>query len=138
MPIELSYQSPFKLKHVKRIKQLLINIAQNEGYAIKNLSIVFTSDDFLLNINRQYLKHDYYTDIITFDYNMIVTNAIYGELFISIDRAKENAVTFSITLDQEILRLLIHGILHLCGYTDDNFSSKQIMTRLENNYLQTF
>jgi rRNA maturation RNase YbeY len=138
MPIELSYQSPFKLKHVKRIKQLLINIAQNEGYAIKNLSIVFTSDDFLLNINRQYLNHDYYTDIITFDYNTIVTKAIYGELFISIDRAKENALIFSITHDQEILRLLIHGILHLCGYRDDNFSSKQIMTQLENNYLQTF
>ena len=117
MSIELSYQTSLKLKHVKRIKQLLNDIASLEGHTISNLSVVFTSDEYLIDLNRTYLNHDYYTDIITFDYSSVDdSRTIFGELYISVDRANENANLLNIPTYNEYMRLMIHGILHLCGY----------------------
>ena len=137
MSIEINYQLPFRLKDVTKVKQLLHTLTSQEGFYIENLSIVFVTDDFLYDLNVKYLNHDYYTDIITFDYSNNSTNAINGELYISLERAKDNAKDLQITLQDEVRRLLIHGVLHLCGYEDSTPASKQIMRSKEDHYLKS-
>lgn len=137
MSIEINYQLPFRLKDVTKVKQLLHTLTSHEGFYIENLSIVFVTDDFLYDLNVKYLNHDYYTDIITFDYSNDRTNAINGELYISLERAKDNAKDLQITLQDEVRRLLIHGVLHLCGYEDSTPASKQIMRSKEDHYLKS-
>jgi rRNA maturation RNase YbeY len=87
-----------------------------ENYNLGDISLIFCSDEYLLDINRTHLDHDYYTDIITFDYtdNQIVS----GDLFISIDRVRDNATDFNVSFEHELYRVIIHGVLHLCGYKD--------------------
>jgi rRNA maturation RNase YbeY len=92
----------------------------------------------MLELNRDYLQHDYFTDILTFNLGMSDTKEIIGELYISIPRAKENADTYHVSLFNEVLRLLIHGVLHLCGYADDTADSKQQMSKKEDFYLSLF
>ncbi len=139
MSINFGYQIKFKLKHVRRIKQLLNRVISEEQHKLDQLSIVFTTDDFLLDLNSTYLNHDYFTDIITFDYNNSHTsNKINGELYISYDRALENANSFNVDSEIELLRLMIHGILHLCGYIDSSTKDKKRMTQKENYYLSFF
>ena len=102
--------------------------------SIGDINIVFTSDEYLLKINKEYLNHDFYTDIITFDYNSDST--ISGDLLISIERIKENAKKFSATFKTELHRVIIHGILHLLGYQDKLEEHKEQMTNKENFYLE--
>lgn len=138
MSISFHYQIPFKLKHVKRIKQLLNTTAEHEGYHVISLSVVFVSDEEMLDLNRSFLKHDYYTDILTFDLGSSILNVISGEIYISLPRAQENAELFNVTLENELHRLLIHGILHLCGYSDDTKESKKQMSLKEDHYLSLY
>jgi rRNA maturation RNase YbeY len=107
-----------------------------EGYHLGEISVVFCSDDYLLDMNTQYLNHDYYTDIITFDYsdNKIVS----GDLFISFDRVKENAISYAVPTIYELCRVIYHGILHLCGYNDKSEEEKLTMRGKENEYLDLF
>jgi len=105
---------------------------KNEG----ELVLMFCSDDYLLEINNKYLNHEYYTDIITFDYTD--QNIISGELLISIDRIKENSEKFSVSFLNEITRVVIHGVLHLCGYNDKTDDEKTMIRNLENKYLKKF
>ena len=91
-------------------------VLKNEKKIPGNIAYLFCTDEYLLKINRQFLNHDFYTDIITFDYSG--KNKTEGEIFISIDRVKENAQTFKQTFQKELMRTIIHGILHLCGYKD--------------------
>jgi rRNA maturation RNase YbeY len=100
---------------------------------IGNISVIFLSDDELLAINKQFLKHNYYTDIITFDYTK--NNVISGELYLSIDRIKENALTFKVSTDEELRRVILHGILHLCGYKDKSSKDLKKMRKKEDYYL---
>jgi rRNA maturation RNase YbeY len=104
-------------KKRKDIRQLLDETANNEGYEIQNITYIFMSDDELLEINQQHLQHDDYTDIITFDLSDIEAS-VDGEIYVSIDRIKDNASKFNCTFDQEIIRVLSHGLLHLLGYKD--------------------
>tara|TARA_B100000575_G_C22963704_1_gene556613 strand:+ start:146 stop:559 length:414 start_codon:yes stop_codon:yes gene_type:complete len=113
------------------ISALIEDQKKEEG----ELSLVFCSDDYLLEINKKHLNHDYYTDIITFDYSE--ENKISGDLLISIDRVKENAKNFSVSFRQELNRVVIHGVLHLCGYKDKTEKEKNQMRNLENKYLKT-
>lgn len=139
MSINFGFQTKVKLKHVRRIKKFLALVISEEHYKLDQLCIVFTSDDYLLEINRLYLNHDYYTDIITFDYhNHNLSNKINGELYISYERALDNAKAYTVDLDKEILRLMVHGVLHLCGYKDKTPKDKKIMTEKENHYLNFF
>lgn len=110
------------------------NVVVTEGYKLGDVSFIFCSDDYLLDVNRKYLDHDYYTDIITFDY--VEDKILNGDIFISIDRVKENAVEFETTFDNEFHRILIHGILHLLGYKDKIRKDKLIMTEKEDLYLK--
>ena len=100
-----------------------------------DISVIFCSDDYLKQININYLNHDYYTDIITFDYSD--KNIISGDLFISIDRVRENADINNENFNREICRVIIHGILHLCGYNDKTSKEKEKMRKLEDVFLST-
>lgn len=100
--------------------------------AIDYINFIACSDSFLLSINNKFLQHDYYTDIITFDYS---TDSIASDIYISIDRISENAVMNSVSLQSEMYRVLIHGVLHLVGYQDDTDERKTRMTQKENYYL---
>lgn len=104
-----------------------------EEKIVGDISFVFCSDDYLLEVNKKYLAHDYYTDIITFDY--VKDGLISGDIFVSIDRIKENAQEFSTTFENELNRILIHGILHLLGYKDKIKKDQKLMTFKENYYL---
>jgi len=104
-----------------------------EEKSIGDISFIFCSDDYLLEVNKKYLTHDYYTDIITFDY--VEDGLISGDIFISIDRVKENAKLFSTSMENELNRVLVHGVLHLLGYKDKIKKDKTLMTFKENYYL---
>ena len=98
-----------------------------------DISFIFCSDNYLLEVNKQYLNHDYFTDIITFDY--VENNLISGDIFISCDRVRENGEEFNTGFENELLRIIIHGVLHLLGYKDKNKKDKLLMTEKENVYL---
>ena len=123
------------LKRPKRI-QWIKNTIEEEGKKAGDISFVFCSDDYLLEINKQYLNHDYYTDIITFDY--VDDEIISGDIFVSIDRVEENADKFGVTFENELNRILIHGVLHLVGYKDKEKAEKELMTSKEDFYLRKY
>lgn len=104
-------------------------IIENEGFIIGDISVVVCTEDEILSVNQEYLSHDYYTDIITFDYSE--DNYISGDLFISVDTVKSNAIEFSSSYDKEIFRVLAHGVLHLCGYGDKTNEEESIMRKKE-------
>tara|TARA_B100001758_G_scaffold61906_1_gene51451 strand:+ start:21 stop:434 length:414 start_codon:yes stop_codon:yes gene_type:complete len=111
------------------ITPLLISEKKTEG----DIVLIFCSDQYLLEINKKHLNHDYYTDIITFDY--CVEKIVSGDLYISIDRVKENSKIFNESFINELNRVVIHGVLHLCGYNDKTEADQKIMRNLENKYL---
>lgn len=104
-----------------------------EQQQLESLNIIFCSDPFLLNMNKEYLNHDYFTDIITFDY---ATDSIEGELYISLDRIRENATDLEVAFEHELHRVIIHGVLHLCGYGDKTDEEISIMRAKEDAYLK--
>lgn len=116
------------------IQSILEQIAGDHDYSIENINFIFCSDNFLLEINRKYLDHDYYTDIITFD-NSEEEGLIEADIFISKDRVEENAETLQINFFYELFRIMIHGVLHLVGYGDKSSDDKKIMTSKEDAYL---
>ncbi len=119
--------------HEKILVLHLNSLIKNELKLLGDISVVFCSDDYLLEMNKQYLDHDYYTDIITFDY--VENKVISGDLFISIDRIVENAEKFNTTLLKELYRVVFHGVLHLIGYKDKTDGEVKLMREKENYYL---
>jgi probable rRNA maturation factor len=107
-----------------------------EEKRVGDISFIFCSDEYLLDVNRKYLNHDYFTDIITFD--NVEGKKINGDIFISVDRVKENSIDFETSFDNEIHRILIHGVLHLLGYKDKAKKDKNLMTEKEDLYLKLF
>jgi probable rRNA maturation factor len=124
----------FTLKHKTIIRNWLHDTITAEGYALEELNFIFCSDEYLLGINQQYLDHDTYTDVITFD-NSEVAKTIIGDIFISIDRIRENAKAFKHDFIDELCRVMVHGTLHLLGYPDKGKAAKKIMTEKEDFYL---
>jgi probable rRNA maturation factor len=124
----------FNLKQKTIIKNWLKETITAEGYVLQELNFIFCSDAYLLDMNQQYLNHDTYTDVITFD-NSEVLKTIIGDVFISIDRIRENAAAFSRDFHDELCRVMVHGTLHLLGYTDKTKTSKSQMTLKEDQYL---
>ena len=124
----------FKLKDKRKIKQWLKATIEAEGFELDDLTYIFCSDAYLLQINQQYLDHDTYTDIITFD-NSVEASDITGDIFISIDRVSENAVKFGQTFTDELHRVIVHGVLHLLGYKDKTPNDNKKMTQKEDEYL---
>lgn len=114
----------------------LEQVANEEGFEADAISIIFCSDEELLEMNKQYLDHDYYTDIITFDYSE--GNYISGDLFISIDRIIDNVSQLNVEYPSELRRVCVHGVLHLCGYKDKSPSDETQMREREEYYLKKF
>ena len=120
----------FDIKSKNKIKTWLRSVAAGYGYAIGDLNYIFCDDEYMLSINRQYLGHDYYTDIITFDYDD--ADVINGDLVISLDTVRSNAELFKKDYDEELHRVIIHGILHLCGLNDKGPGERELMEAAEN------
>lgn len=125
-----------KLANKAELKKWLSAVIKKEGFRTGKIYFSFIGDEELLAINKQFLNHDTYTDIITFDYNE--EDIIHGEIFISIDRVIENAIKNEVSFENELHRVMVHGILHLCGYTDKGKKHKLEMTSKENEMLQLF
>lgn len=120
----------FNLKRKSELKIWIKSVIEKEKHFLGNLNYVFTSDESLLKMNIEYLKHNTYTDIITFNYNE--GKKVSGDLFISVDRVKENAKKFDVQFEEELHRVMIHGVLHLCGYKDKTKTDSDLMRRKEN------
>ena len=127
----------FKISQPQKTSKWIKTVSQSEGYKIGDLNYIFCSDDYLLEINKQYLEHDYYTDIITFD-NSEEEGKLEGDIYVSIDRVKDNAEVLGIDFETELRRVLIHGLLHLIGYEDSDDSLKTIMRAKEDECLLLF
>jgi len=124
----------YVLRNKTGIRLWLADVVKKEGFRLGELSIILCSDEYLFKMNVQYLKHKTYTDIITFDQSES-KEEVSGELYISIDRIKDNAKTLDINILDELHRVIVHGTLHLCGYGDKDSKSKSKMTQKENFYL---
>jgi rRNA maturation RNase YbeY len=124
----------FRPPPVKSTRSWLSEVARCENRTIGGLNYIFCSDPYLLNINREYLNHDTLTDIITFD-NSESRNLIEGDIYISIDRVRENADVFKVTFYRELDRVMVHGLLHLLGYKDKSIHQKRLMRKKESSYL---
>ena len=125
------------LRERTRLKSFINKLFRKEHQKLKSLNYIFCTDKELLNINRNYLKHDFYTDIISFDLSA-VRGEMDAEIYISIDRVRENASAFKTSLKQELLRVIFHGALHLCGYDDKSSIEKDLMRKKEDYYIRTF
>lgn len=133
MPIQFfSEEIDFHLQDQERFAQWLISIAHQNDHEIVDLNYIFCSDEYLLKINKQYLDHDYYTDIITFDHSEAAGKTIEGDIFISLDRVRENAMDLAPSFQEELHRVIAHGILHLIGFNDKTDEEKEVMTEKEN------
>jgi len=134
MIVFLSEDITFELKEKLKHKAWLKDAAKAEGFKIGELNYIFCSDAYLLDINQKYLGHDTLTDIVTFD-NSEDPKMIEGDIFISIERVRENAIKFD-TEDSELKRVMVHGLLHLAGYKDKDKAQKELMRNKENEHLK--
>ncbi len=119
----------FKLKEKARLKAWIKAVTEKEQHRLGDINYIFCTDDELLDINLQHLNHNTYTDIITFDYTE--GNRISSDIFISVDRVEENAKKFKVAFEEELHRVMIHGILHLCGYKDKSKADAKLMRKKE-------
>ena len=128
------FQTKFTLKSRKKIKNWLYHISTSENFKIGKLTYVFCDNDFLFQINQKYLKHDYYTDVITFDYSN--QKEINGDILISVEQVTLNSKKYNESKLDELYRVMAHGLLHLIGYNDKNKKDKKIMNEKESFYLK--
>lgn len=128
---------PFYFPKREEIKAFLAALFKDHKKKPEALNYIFCSDKYLLSINQQYLNHDYYTDVIAFDLSTSPSN-VTADIYISIDRARENAQQFAVPTFHEVMRLLIHSSLHLCGYKDKKAKDVEEMKKAENTYLDQF
>ncbi|WP_299176104.1 rRNA maturation RNase YbeY [uncultured Chryseobacterium sp.] len=119
-------------EYTKWLEDLIISEGKKPG----EINYIFSDDEYLLKVNQDYLQHDYYTDIITFDY--VKGKTISGEIFVSLQRISDNASTLSKSYEEELRRVLAHGVLHLCGYKDKTEEQEQEMRRKEDVYLAKY
>ena len=123
----------FDFKEKRRTNRWLKLVAESEIRRLGDVSIIFCSDNYILDVNIKYLKHDYFTDIITFDY--CEGETLSGDLFISVDSVRENALFYGAEFADELNRVIVHGLLHLIGYDDHSEADKKVMRSKENYYL---
>ena len=127
----------FKFGQKNQLKAWLKKVAESEGFKMRNLNYIFCSDEYLHKINLEYLDHDTYTDIITFD-NSEEEEDIEGDIFVSIERVKDNSQELKTEFLDEFRRVLVHGLLHLCGYDDHSEEDEAQMRELESKYISIF
>ncbi len=129
-----SEEIQYRLRDIKKLRAWIKNTLHEEGGELETINFIFTSDLYLHKINVDYLQHDTYTDIITFEYNE-KGMPIISDIYISIDRCRENAKSYKIKLTDEVHRIIIHGVLHLLSYKDKTKKDKELMTSKEDYYL---
>jgi len=134
--ISFNYESDFELPNENEISEWLSKVIFSENKKEGEINYIFCDDEYLLQINQEYLNHDTLTDIISFDYS--VGNELHGDIFISIERVADNAQDFKVTFEEELQRVLVHGVLHYCGYKDKTESDEIIMRQKENEKMQLF
>lgn len=132
------YTEDVELPHLdsERIINWLLNVASQNHKSIGEISYIFCSDAYLLDVNKKFLQHDYLTDVITFDYTE--DDVVGGDIFISTERIADNAIDFNVSFSDELLRVIVHGVLHLIGFNDKTESDQSIMTDMENKSLQIY
>jgi len=130
------FEVPVTLRHRSQIKKFIESVFRLEKTPLEKLNYIFTTDRRLLELNKKYLDHDYLTDILTFD--LSEEKSINAEIYISIDRVKENAFTEKTSFSKELLRVMIHGALHLCGFNDKTRKEQTLIHSLEDAHLQRF
>lgn len=134
--ISFNYETDFQLENETQFSDWISRVILSENKKEGDINYIFCDDEYILEINKQYLDHDYYTDIISFDYS--VGNELNGDIFVSIDRIKENATDFNATFDDELKRVIIHGILHYCGYKDKSEEDEALMRSKEDEKTKMF
>lgn len=134
--IDFNYECEFTLKKEEAIGNWLSAVILSEGKKEGDINYVFCDDEYLHKINLEYLSHDTLTDVISFDYTM--GNEISGDVFISIERVEDNAVDFNVLFEEELRRVMVHGILHYCGYKDKGEAEELLMRSKENEKLLMF
>ena len=118
----------------ERVKQWLQAVADDYSFQLGTISFIFCNDDYILDVNRKYLNHDYYTDVITFDYSE--RKVLSGDVFISLDTVQSNALEFNTTYEDELHRVLVHSVLHLIGFKDKSDTDVKVMRQNENHCLE--
>jgi len=131
--ITFNYETDFTLDNSSKISEWILNTISLEKFTLGELNYIFCDDIYLLDINKKYLNHDTFTDIISFDYTL--GKQINGDIYISIDRIKENSKLYHTSFNNELLRVMIHGVLHYLGYKDKTDADKKIMRSKEDYYL---
>lgn len=137
MNIDFNYtDAEFLFTDTEKIKKWIEKTIENEHCFTGNITYIFCSDNYLLDVNKKYLNHDYFTDVITFDY--VKDKVISGDIFISVDRTKENAQIYNVSHETELLRVMIHGVLHLIGYDDLTDEQEEEIHKKEDYYLDFY
>ncbi|MEM9363400.1 MAG: rRNA maturation RNase YbeY [Bacteroidota bacterium] len=134
--IDFHFELEVDIRSKEDLSDWITRIVSSEGFELGQLDFVFCGDEKLLSINQEYLGHDTYTDIITFDYTEEAL--LSGDIFISIDRVKENSEEFKVSFFNELLRVMSHGVLHLAGYGDKKEEEKQLMRKKEDEKIKMF
>jgi probable rRNA maturation factor len=134
--ISFNYETDFELQEERKISNWLSKVILSENKKEGEINYIFCDDEYLLEINQQYLDHDTLTDIISFDYS--VGNELHGDIYISIERVRDNATDFAVSFEEELLRVMVHGILHYSGYKDKSESDEQLMREKENDKIKLF
>ncbi|MFC4262982.1 rRNA maturation RNase YbeY [Ferruginibacter yonginensis] len=138
MSVSFHQQTTVTLSQRNHLKLFIAKLFAMENKRMATLDIIFCTDDYLLEVNRSFLQHDYYTDIITFDLSDNKKAPTIGELYISVDRVKDNATTLKTSFKNELHRVIFHGCLHLCGYKDKTPKAERLMRLKEEEYLDLY
>lgn len=134
--ISFNYETNFALENESNYEDWITRIIYSEGFEVGEINYIFCDDEYLCKINMEYLNHDTLTDIISFDYS--VGNLLQGDIFISVERVADNAKDFNVTFDDELKRVLSHGVLHYCGYKDKSPKDEALMREKEEEKMKMF
>ena len=134
--ISFNYETDFELENEAQYEDWISRIIESEGFDEGEINYIFCDDEYLHNINVEYLDHDTLTDIISFDYT--VGNLIQGDIFVSVERVQDNAKDFKVSFEEELKRVLSHGVLHYCGYKDKSPKDEALMRSKEEEKMQMF